>query len=399
VSEHHQAAMRQAKEAQMRWHELKTDPDVFDAVALGLKTFEIRKDDRGFKVGDGLLLRRTRASGLAMKNGAALEYTGEEERRVITHILAGPVYGLAEGWVILSIAPLSSALAAGEGVESVAGAMLSADDAAFLAARLRRLFAHFAYPLPPFAERDESLLRIAGSCIGGVLTQLASPTSGNSAAAEPVAEVVRGRPQYSGVRWLDERVGNALPDGTKLYASPVPEKAAVPGERVDLDWLLDSADTVLARCLKHIGGSLERDVNLMRNSLRVARKSLPHQEGHHPAAPAEPCPKGDDRPEKDCTNRHQCWEPCGELGNDVRYARVSRVSPAGSPAGLSDAEATYDECRVGNVLLDKLMLERFNTTQWPANWMEVRRLLFAAQRLADPDRALLSAGAPGTSSS
>lgn len=30
----------------------------------------------------------------------------------------------------------------------------------------------------------------------------------------------------------------------------------------------------------------------------------------------EPCPRGEvSKPEPSCTNRHQCWEPCGRLGN------------------------------------------------------------------------------------
>ncbi|MGE4243657.1 DUF3850 domain-containing protein [Ramlibacter sp.] len=83
-------------------HDLKTDPAAFDAVARGDKTHEIRFDDRDFKVGDNLLLRRTRNTGWAMRNtGAPLEFTGEEFRAVITHIQDG--YGLEHGWVILSI--------------------------------------------------------------------------------------------------------------------------------------------------------------------------------------------------------------------------------------------------------------------------------------------------------
>jgi hypothetical protein len=43
------------------------------------------------------------------------------------------------------------------------------------------------------------------------------------------------------------------------------------------------------------------------------------------AAPGvEPCPCGADKPEPTCTNRHQCWEPCGELGKSEEHARAVR---------------------------------------------------------------------------
>jgi hypothetical protein len=46
----------------------------------------------------------------------------------------------------------------------------------------------------------------------------------------------------------------------------------------------------------------------------------------------EPCPRGADKPEPTCTNRHQCWEPCGELGKSEEYVRVGRTDPAKSAA-------------------------------------------------------------------
>lgn len=38
-------------------HELKTWPGPFGAMRLGLKSFEVRKDDRNFAVGDTLILK------------------------------------------------------------------------------------------------------------------------------------------------------------------------------------------------------------------------------------------------------------------------------------------------------------------------------------------------------
>ncbi|MDP3859867.1 MAG: DUF3850 domain-containing protein [Stagnimonas sp.] len=92
-------------EQMTREHELKTDPEVFEAVVSGAKKFEIRLDDRGFRVGDTLALRKTRHTGQQMRDGAALEFIGGPLYVYVTHILRGPIYGLADGWVCMSIEP------------------------------------------------------------------------------------------------------------------------------------------------------------------------------------------------------------------------------------------------------------------------------------------------------
>lgn len=84
-------------------HELKTDSDVFQAVQSRKKTFEIRFDDRGFQLGDVLNLKETKSTGSEMKSGAPLVYTGNAISVIVKHILKGPIYGLREGWVIMSI--------------------------------------------------------------------------------------------------------------------------------------------------------------------------------------------------------------------------------------------------------------------------------------------------------
>lgn len=91
-------------------HELKTDPQIFDAVLNGVKKWELRKLDRNYHRGDKLVLRETKYSGEEMANGKPLEYTGRELSANILYILDdiaaahfpnGPALG--DGWGILSI--------------------------------------------------------------------------------------------------------------------------------------------------------------------------------------------------------------------------------------------------------------------------------------------------------
>jgi hypothetical protein len=84
-------------------HILKTDPLVFEDVWQHKKTFELRKNDRNFRIGDTLILKETYHTGEEMKNGKSLSYTGREIGCIVFHILNGPIYGLAEGWCIMSI--------------------------------------------------------------------------------------------------------------------------------------------------------------------------------------------------------------------------------------------------------------------------------------------------------
>lgn len=78
-------------------HGLKTDSTVYDAVASGKKTFELRRNDRDFAVDDVLHLRETKYASHEMMAGDPLVYTGREVSLVITHVFYGPCYGLKSG--------------------------------------------------------------------------------------------------------------------------------------------------------------------------------------------------------------------------------------------------------------------------------------------------------------
>lgn len=79
-------------------HALKTWPEYFKAIVDGTKTFEIRKEDRPFKVGDVLLLQEYRAG----TKGRG--YTGEEVSMYITYILRDAAgFGLHDGYIIMGL--------------------------------------------------------------------------------------------------------------------------------------------------------------------------------------------------------------------------------------------------------------------------------------------------------
>ncbi|MGX9980664.1 DUF3850 domain-containing protein [Methylobacterium fujisawaense] len=89
-------------------HHLKTLPTYFDAVERGEKTFEIRRDDRGFQKGDIVRLLRLPESGervYALKNDPT--YGLENIDRRILWILTGGQFGLEPGYVILALGYLS----------------------------------------------------------------------------------------------------------------------------------------------------------------------------------------------------------------------------------------------------------------------------------------------------
>lgn len=87
----------------MTIHELKTDSIMFCEVKNRVKKFELRINDRNYQIGDCLFLKETKFTGVEMKVGQPLVYTGRELMVLVTHILHGPVYGLENGWVIMSI--------------------------------------------------------------------------------------------------------------------------------------------------------------------------------------------------------------------------------------------------------------------------------------------------------
>lgn len=77
-------------------HKLKCWPAFFAALKSGVKTFEMRQNDRNYQVGDTLELHEW--------SDAAEEFTTAPPLKFrVTHILHGPLFGLEAGWCIMSI--------------------------------------------------------------------------------------------------------------------------------------------------------------------------------------------------------------------------------------------------------------------------------------------------------
>jgi hypothetical protein len=79
----------------MTIHELKTWPEYFQEVFMDHKTFEVRKADRDFKVGDKLILKEW--------DNVNERFTGRQLARTITYILPGGQFGVWKGFVVMAI--------------------------------------------------------------------------------------------------------------------------------------------------------------------------------------------------------------------------------------------------------------------------------------------------------
>lgn len=76
-------------------HDLKTHPEHFEELWEWRKTFEIRKDDRGYAQGDKLKLREYDP----VKN----EFSGRLIVYRVPHLLRGPAFGLSADTVVMSL--------------------------------------------------------------------------------------------------------------------------------------------------------------------------------------------------------------------------------------------------------------------------------------------------------
>lgn len=84
-------------ESRVVTHTLKCDAPFWDAVARGEKTFELRKNDRGFQRGDHLVLQRFADGQYSYRMGKA-----QDIHCTVTYVLSGQPW-LVDGYVALSI--------------------------------------------------------------------------------------------------------------------------------------------------------------------------------------------------------------------------------------------------------------------------------------------------------
>ena len=81
-------------------HHLKTLDMFFDAVKDGRKTFEVRKNDRGFQTGDILVLDRYEETPIGLRQTVPFRTV----RKRISYLLQGGQYGIDPAYCVLGLA-------------------------------------------------------------------------------------------------------------------------------------------------------------------------------------------------------------------------------------------------------------------------------------------------------
>lgn len=100
----------------MKTHTLKVEHEYMDAVKSGEKSFEVRRDDRGFQKGDRLVLCRygverdciAHTRGFMNKRGKVVSsypHCDDVDRceRTISYVLTGGQFGIEPGHVVLGL--------------------------------------------------------------------------------------------------------------------------------------------------------------------------------------------------------------------------------------------------------------------------------------------------------
>jgi hypothetical protein len=91
----------------MRTHELKTWPEPFQAVWDNKKHHEVRIDDRGYMVGDILVLREYDPSSASSTVSVPRGFTGRVIRVGISYVSQAGTWGLPPNLCVLSIYTLN----------------------------------------------------------------------------------------------------------------------------------------------------------------------------------------------------------------------------------------------------------------------------------------------------
>lgn len=139
-------------------HELKAWPQYFLPIWQGRKSFEVRRDDRGFQEGDTLCLREWEPD--------SQQYTGAEIHAAVTFVLRD-FPGLQPGYVVLGLANTTSK----EEAQARLAASVDGDDATFLAQ-----MEHWPIVKTPEWYRLMALARKAATASGAITVTIKGQT-------------------------------------------------------------------------------------------------------------------------------------------------------------------------------------------------------------------------------
>ena len=89
----------------MTEHILKTNAEYWEAVRTGEKMFEVRRNDRGFQIGDALILRRQSKDAVGnFVEDRSRDNRPYELRCRVTYVLPGGQFGIDPDYVVLGMA-------------------------------------------------------------------------------------------------------------------------------------------------------------------------------------------------------------------------------------------------------------------------------------------------------